>query len=255
MGGSPMSRMGIVATYTLQEVRRDRLFWGLLPLMLFVIALAFFMRETSIVAGAEAFNRSYIALTSLAASVFIVLLVVSSMYREIDSKAIFMVITKPIARPEYILGKFIAFSLISAGIIVISFSGALMLGVGTAKPLAVHYILCLFEQLIMIMAALAITLGLRSLPSSILGVAGFYIIGHSTKKMVDIGMHMASAWVPALKVFYYLFPSLGLFSAQAAVLEHGPVFWTDILFPAGYAVVYLAILFLIIVIDIRKRDF
>jgi len=250
-----MSRIGIVAIYTLQEVRRDRLFWGLLPLILFVIALTFFMRETSIVAGAEAFNRSYMALSALAASVFIVLLVVSSMYREIDSKAIFMVITKPIARPEYILGKFIAFSLISAGIIMISFAGALILGVGPAKPLAVHYILCLFEQLVMIMAALAITLGLRSLPSSILGVAGFYIIGHSTKKMVDIGMHMASAWVPALKVFYYLFPSLSLFSAQAAVLEHGPVSWTDILFPAGYAVVYLALLFLIIVIDIRKRDF
>jgi ABC-type transport system involved in multi-copper enzyme maturation permease subunit len=255
MGGFSMSRIGIVATYTLQEVRRDRLFWGLLPLILFVIALTFFMRETSIVAGTEAFSRSYIALSTLAAAVFIVLLVVSSMYREIDSKAIYMVITKPLARHEYILGKFMAFSLISAGIIIIFFAGALVLGVGPVKPLAVHYILCIFEQIVMIMAALAITLGLRSLPSSLLGVAGFYIIGHSTKKMVDIGMHMASAWVPALKVFYYLFPSLSLFSAQAAVLEQGLVSWTDILFPAGYAVVYLAILFLIIAIDIRKRDF
>ncbi len=250
-----MSRIGIVAIYTLQEARRDRLVWGFVPLMLFVIAFTFFMRETSIVAGAEAFNRSYIALTALAAAVFIVLLVVSSMHREIDSNAIYMVITKPLARHEYILGKFMAFSLISAGIITIFFAGALILGVGPAKPLAVHYILCLFEQLVMIMAALTITLGLRSLPSSLLGVAGFYIIGHSTKKMVDIGTHMASAWVPALKIFYYLFPSLSLFSAQAAVLEQGPVSWTDILFPAGYAVLYLAILFLVIVIDIRKRDF
>ena len=73
--------------------------------------------------------------------------------------------------------------------------------------------------------------------------------------MVDIGMNMASTWVPAIKVFYYLFPSLSLFSAQAAVLENQPVSWVDILFPVCYAAVYLAILFLIIVIDIRKRDF
>ncbi len=250
-----MGKIGIVSIYTLQEVRRDRLFWGFVPLMLFVIALSFFMRETSIVAGVEAFNRSYIALTALATTVFMALLVISSMFREIDSKAIYMVITKPLARHEYVIGKLLAFSLISLGIIIISLAGALVLRVGPVKALAVHYILCMFEQIVMIMAALAIALGLRSLPSAILGVAGFYIIGHSTKKLVDIAVNMSSAWVPALKVFYYLFPSLGLFSAQAAVLEQGTVSWTDILFPAGYAALYLAILFLIIVIDIRKRDF
>jgi ABC-type transport system involved in multi-copper enzyme maturation permease subunit len=250
-----MSRIGIVSLYTLQEVRRDRLFWGFVPLMFAVVALSFFMRETTIVAGAEAFNRSYIALTTLAATAFIVLLVVSSMYREIDSKAIYMVVTKPLSRYEYILGKFIAFSLISVGIIVMSFTGAVVLGVGPVKPLAVHYILTILEQIIIIMAALTITLGLRSLPSIILGVAGFYIIGHSTKKMVDIAMQMAQTWVPVLKIFYYLFPSLSFFNAQAAVLEQGPVSWSDILFPAGYAGVYLAILFLILAIDIRKRDF
>ncbi|MGO9147469.1 MAG: ABC transporter permease [Desulfomonilia bacterium] len=250
-----MNRIGIVSLYTLQEVRRDRLFWGFVPLLFAVVAFSFFMRETAFIAGAEAFNRSYIALTTLAATVFIVLLVVSSMYREIDSKAIYMVITKPLSRYEYIFGKFLAFSLISVGIIVIFFSGAVVLRVGPVKPLAVHYILTAFEQIIMIMAALTITLGLRSLPSTILGVAGFYIIGHSTKKMVDIGVEMAKGWVPFLKGFYYLFPSLSFFNAQEAVLDQKPVSWSDILFPAGYAGVYLAILFLILAIDIRKRDF
>jgi hypothetical protein len=107
----------------------------------------------------------------------------------------------------------------------------------------------------MIMAALTITLGLRSLPSIILGVAGFYVIGHSTKHMVDIATQMAQSWVPILKVFYYLFPSLSFFNAQAAVLDQEPVFWSDILFPTVYASVYLAILFLVLAIDIRKRDF
>jgi ABC-type transport system involved in multi-copper enzyme maturation permease subunit len=250
-----MKRIGIVSLYTLQEVKRDRLLWGFVPLMFAVVALSFFMRETTIVAGAEAFNRSYIALTTLAATAFIVLLVVSSMYREIDSKAIYMVVTKPLSRYEYILGKFIAFSLISVGIIVISFTGAVAMGVGPVKPLAVHYILTILEHIIVIMAALTITLGLRSLPSIILGVTGFYIIGHSTKKMVDIAMQVAPTWVPVLKIFYYLFPSLSFFNAQAAVLEQGPVYWSDILFPASYAGVYVAILFLILAIDIRKRDF
>jgi Cu-processing system permease protein len=250
-----MSRIGIVSLYTLQEVRRDRLFWGFVPLMLIVLGLSFFMRETTIVSGADAFNRSYIALTTLAATVFIILLVVSSVSREIESKAIYMVITKPLSRSEYIIGKFIAFLLISVGIIALFFTGAVVLGVGSVKSLTVHYILTAMEQIILIMAAMTITLGLRSLPAILLGVAGFYIIGHSTKKMVDIAMQMAQAWVPFLKVFYYIFPSLSFFNAQAAVLEQGPVSWSDILFPAGYAVVYLAILFLILAIDIRKRDF
>lgn len=250
-----MSRIGIVSLYTLQEVRRDRLFWGFIPLMCGALAFSFFMRETSIVAGEEAFNRSYIALSMLVTTVFVMLLVVSSVYREIDSKAIYMVITKPLSRYEYVFGKFIAFSLIAAGITIIFFAGAIALGVSTVKPLAVHYILFSLEQMIMIMAALTITLGLRSLPSSILGVAGFYIIGHSTKKLVDIGMQMATEWVPILKVFYYLFPSLSFFNAQAAVLEQGPVSWLDILFPSVYAGAYFVVLFLILVIDIRKRDF
>lgn len=250
-----MSRIGIVSLYTLQEMRRDRLFWSLIPLMCGALALSFFMRETSIVAGEEAFNRSYIALTMLVTTAFVMLLVVSSVYREIDSKAIYMVITKPLSRYEYVFGKFIAFSIIAIAITVIFLSGALALGVGTAKSLAVHYSLFALEQMIMIMAALTITLGLRSLPSSILGVAGFYIIGHSTKKLVDIGMQMAQEWVPLLKVFYYLFPSLSFFNAQAEVLEKGTVSWSDMLFPSVYAGAYLVILFLICVIDIRKRDF
>jgi ABC-type transport system involved in multi-copper enzyme maturation permease subunit len=213
------------------------------------------MRETSIVAAEEAFNRSYIALTMLVTTAFVMLLAVSSVYREIDSKAIYMVITKPLSRYEYIFGKFIAFSLIAVTITIFFFAGAIALGVSTVKPLAVHYILFSMEQMIMIMAALTITLGLRSLPSSILGVAGFYIIGHSTKKLVDIGMQMAKEWVPILKVFYYLFPSLSFFNAQAAVLEQVPVSWADILFPSVYAGAYVVILFLILAIDIRKRDF
>ena len=250
-----MDTIAVVTLYTLQEIRRDRLFWGFVPLVFFVIGLAFFMRETSIIAGVEAFNRSYIALSSLATTVFMSLLVVSSMYREIDSRAIYMVITKPLSRREYIVGKFLAFSLISLGIVLLSLAGALLLRVGPAKAVFVHYLLSMFEQVIMIMAALAIALGLRTLPSAILGVAGFYLIGHSTKKLVDIAVQMSSAWVPALKAFYYLFPSLSLMNAQAAVLEGAPVLWSDTLFLGGYAAVYLAILFLVIVIDIRKRDF
>ena len=250
-----MGRIGIVALYTLQEVRRDRLFWGFIPLMCGAVALSFFMRETSIVAGAEAFNRSYIALTMLVTTAFVMLLVISSVSREIDGKAIYMVITKPLSRYEFIVGKFIAFSLIAAAIVILFFAGALALGVGTVKSLAVHYILFSLEQMVMIMAALTITLGVRSLPSSILGVAGFYIIGHSTKKLVDIGVQMAQEWVPVMKVFYYLFPSLSFFNAQAAVLEKGPVSWSDILFPLVYACIYVVILFLICAIDIRKRDF
>jgi len=161
-----MSRIGIVSLYTLQEVRRDRLFWGFIPLMCGALALSFFMRETSIVAAEEAFNRSYIALTMLVTTAFVMLLVVSSVYREIDSKAIYMVITKPLSRYEYIFGKFIAFSLIAVTITIFFFAGAIALGVSTVKPLAVHYILFSLEQMIMIMAALTITLGLRSLPSS-----------------------------------------------------------------------------------------
>ncbi len=250
-----MNRIGVVSLYTLQEVRRDRLFWGFIPLMCGALALSFFMRETSIVGAVEAFNRSYMALSVLVTTVFVLLLVVSSVYREIDSKAIYMVITKPLSRYEYIFGKFIAFSLLAAAITIIFFAGAVVFAVGSVKPLAVHYILCTLEQMIMIMAALTITLGLRSLPSSILGVAGFYIIGHSTRNLVDIGMQVANEWVPILKVFYYLFPSLSFFNAQAAVLEQGPVAWSDILFPSVYASAYLVILFLVLVIDIRKRDF
>jgi ABC-type transport system involved in multi-copper enzyme maturation permease subunit len=250
-----MRKIGIISLYTLQEVRRDRLFWGFVPVIFLVLALSFFMRETTIVAGAEAFNRSYIALTTLAATAFIVLIVVSSLSREIDSKAIYLVITKPLSRYEYIFGKFIAFSFISVAIIVIFFAGSVVLGVGPVKALIVHYILTALEQIIMIMAALTITLGLRSLPSIILGVAGFYVIGHSTKHMVDIAMQMAQSWVPILKVFYYIFPSLSFFNAQTAVLEQGPVSWSDILFPMVYAGIYLTILFLVLAIDIRKRDF
>jgi len=68
-------------------------------------------------------------------------------------------------------------------------------------------------------------------------------------------MQMAIEWVPILKVFYYLFPSLSFFNAQAAVLEQVPVSWADILFPSVYAGAYFVILFLILAIDIRKRDF
>jgi ABC-type transport system involved in multi-copper enzyme maturation permease subunit len=250
-----MRKIGIISLYTLQEVRRDRLFWGFVPVIFIVLALSFFMRETTIVAGADAFNRSYIALTTLAATAFIVLIVVSSLSREIDSKAIYLVITKPLSRYEYIIGKFTAFSFISLGIIVIFFAGAVALGVGPVKALIVHYILTALEQIIMIMAALTITLGLRSLPSIILGIAGFYVIGHSTKHMVDIAMQMAQSWVPILKIFYYIFPSLSFFNAQTAVLEQGPVSWSDVLFPMVYAAAYLAILFLVLAIDIRKRDF
>lgn len=139
MVGRPLGRIGAIALNTYRESVRARILIGLAG-----VALA--VSLYSLVVGAYTLNSaprvvSNIGTASISVFGIAVAVVIgaTSLHRELEQKTIFPILARPIARWEYLLGKFLGTMLVIA-VFVATYSGVVLcLGamLGGAPPLRV----------------------------------------------------------------------------------------------------------------------
>ncbi len=106
--------VAVIAAYTLLEGMRNRLAWLVLGIIVAVFGLSEFIAEVAITETVE-FQSAFLGATLRGFSVFMVsLFVITSMVRELNDKGLDLVLSLPIPRASYFLGKLLGFSFLSA---------------------------------------------------------------------------------------------------------------------------------------------
>jgi len=263
-----------IAYITFKEGIRNRTIYGISIFALLVLSInllicSMIMREVSKVAVD-------IALSSVSfAGLLVVLFVgINLLAKDFDKKTIYMVLSKPVSRSHYIIGKFLG---ISALILV------LMLILGVFAYLSIFLVKITypsyFAKISVSMIFLALvyaSIGLLLLLSTAFLFAAIssnsfvtfmltvitYIVGHSigdVKEMLAMpdtyGVTSSTSLQKIVDVAYYVFPNLSFFDLKAQAANVISVSIKYYLFSAGYGLFYIALVLFLASMVFHRREF
>ncbi len=253
-----MRKIYSIALNTFREAVRDRILYLLLVFALLMIVLARVISLLTV--GSEEKIVKDLGLSAI--NVFSVLIAVfigvGLVFKEIEKKTIYTIVSKPIERYQFILGKY-------AGLVATIFIGVIiMTAVFFAVIAAQGYfdlalgkavILTLFE--ILVITAVAVLFSSFSTPilSSVFTVS-VYLIGHLSWSFLLLKNYLEAAASKALcDVFYWIVPNLEYFNIRGDVVNGIAVEGNYIVFAAVYGIGWSLLLIMCASIIFQKRNF
>ncbi len=252
---------GVVAVNTFREAVRDRVLYSLLFFALLMIAAAILVGQISI--GIETLviinlGLSAISVIGLLMAVFIG---VGLVYKEMDKRTLYALLSKPIRRWEFLLGKFAGLLLtlaVNTSLMTVGLAAALLyvkhsFAASDATILVAVYFILLKLALI---TALALLFSCFSTPLlSILFTVGIYVAGVFASDIRTFGHTTGSRLLDGVaSAFSYLVPNFENFNITAAAAYGRTVPARLVLDNTLYAAVYAAIVLLAASASFSRRN-
>src|SRR5258708_38616 len=220
-------RVFAIARNAFREAVRDRVLYNLVVFVLLLIAAAIFLGEIS--AGQEAKIIVDLGLSAiLLFGVFIAIFVgVGLVYKEIERRTLYAILSKPIGRGEFLLGKYLGLCLtllVNVAIMGAGLSLALVYVKRGWDPLVARIwpaILLLYVELIILTGVAMLFSSFSSPAVSALLTFFVFVIGHFSADLKTLSQStpsMPTRWLFA--GLYYLLPNLSNYNAIDAA-AHG----------------------------------
>ncbi len=247
-----------IAINMFRETIRNKILYNILLVAGAVLVLSMSFGDLSLFSRAQViadFGLTTMSITGLLLAVFIG---VGMLGKEISSKTIYMVVTKPVSRESFLAGKF-------AGLFVILLLNLILVGMlfllsihvlGSAIELKLGWAVLLIIMEMGVMVAAAIFFSTFTTPTlAAIFTIGFYICGH-LNDLIGIGAEQKNnlLWSGALKVIYYVLPNLEHFNIRTQVVY-------DLSIPQGYifnavcyGILYIALLLVLSVVSFSEKD-
>ncbi|MFC2163388.1 ABC transporter permease [Acidobacteriota bacterium] len=248
-----------IAFNTFKEAIKDRILY--LVFFFAVICLVFSRLLALLTVGDQVkiITDVGLAAISLFGALMAILIGTGLVYKEIDKKTIFSLLSKPIHRYQFLLGKF--FGLILTLLVILSLMTVIFLGVLFLHTFQIEWrmfvvIFLIFIELSLI-TAVAILFSTFSTPilSSVFTLA-FYLIGHFSWGLETLIKKIQSGFLKILaQIFYTLLPDLENFNYKTEIVHHLPIPANALLLSTLYGVVYTAFILALAMLIFRKRDF
>ncbi len=252
-------KIAAIARNTFKEAKRDR-----------ILYLLFFFAGACIIASrvlavltvgdrVKIIKDMGLASINLFGVLMAVLMGTGLVYKEIDKKTIFTILSKPLHRAQFILGKFLGLVLtlfIMTFFMTVIFLVLVYLQTFTVEwtmLIAVGYI---FLELVLV-TSVAILFSTFSTPilSSIFSLA-FYLIGHLSWGLELLIRKMRPGTGKTLARFLYTFlPDLENFNFKTEVVHGLPIPAGIHLYSILYGIFYTAFILGIAILIFRRRDF
>jgi ABC-type transport system involved in multi-copper enzyme maturation permease subunit len=248
-----------IALNTLKEAIRDRVLY----LLFFFAALSLISSRllALLTVGDRVKIIKDVGLSSISIFGMLMAILIGTglVYKEIDKKTIFTLLSKPIQRWQFLVGKFSGLVLtlfIMTSLMSLIFLVILLLHTFHIEGRLLLAILFIFIELVLI-TAVAILFSCFSTPilSSIFALS-FYVIGHFSWGLEPL-IRKARPGVAktALQVIYTLLPDLENFNFKIEVVHGLSIEPKYYLFSALYGIAYTFFVLLLAVLVFKKRDF
>jgi ABC-type transport system involved in multi-copper enzyme maturation permease subunit len=248
-----------IAINTFRESARNKMFY---LLVFFGILFALSSKLISFLTLGDAMK--VLKDTGLAAINFFCVLIaiftgINLVYKEIEKKTVYNILSKPVTREEFIIGKFLGLALTMlialASMAVIFFLFIALSGGGLDLKIALYFFMLLLELLVIV----AISLLFSSFTTPILSfifTVSLYLIGHVMWTFNEFKTYLKiPAWRTLTHVLYYLLPNLDKFNIKNDVVLNTALDPWRILYSVIYALAYTLALLAATILIFRKREF
>jgi ABC-type transport system involved in multi-copper enzyme maturation permease subunit len=250
--------MLIVAHNTFRESVRDKVLYVLLFFAAAAILGSKALGWISIGQDIKIVKDITLASISVFGALIAIFVGTSLLYKEIDKRTLYTILSQPMHRWEFVLGKYLGLMLLLSVVVLImtavSAAYILLLG-GTLDGLYFLAALLIFWKLALVTAFAVL---LSALTSPILGaviVFCLYVFGHATGVFIDLPPQFDGTTAKAvLEACYYIFPNLANFDIAAEAANGVPVNPAYIAFVLVYGFLYSGIVLLLATVAFDSKD-
>ncbi len=239
-----LNRTLAIAGGTFQETVRDRLFYLVGFFGLILVGATVVLSPLTV--GAQAKIVADVGLAAMAIfGLLVVLLVGANMVRkEMDRRTITTVLTKPVGRGEYLLGKYLGLAgtlICMVALMGVIYAVAVALTPATLRwaHLAAVY-LTLLELLVLVAAAVLFSTVSGPALAAVFA-ATVFAIGHLGGALLEFGEMQGGALQTVAAVAYRMLPDLEVFNVRAAVVHGESVAAAHLGLATVYAVGWVAV--------------
>lgn len=248
-----------IAVNTFRESARNKMFY---LLVFFGVLFAFSSKLVSFLTLGDAMK--VLKDTGLAAINFFCVLIavftgINLVYKEIDKKTVYNILSKPVRRDEFILGKFLGLALTMLAALgamaVLFFAFVALSGGGFDGGILLYFFMLYLELLIIVALSLLFSSFTTPILSFIFTVS-LYLIGQVLWTYNEFkGFLKVPAWRWLTEAFYYLLPNLRKFNIKSEVVLGTLPGAATILYAVLYALLYTAAVLALAVLVFRRREF
>lgn len=251
-------RILAIARNTFREAVRDKVLY----VLLFFAAATIFGSKAlgwiSIGQDIKIVKDICLGATSIFGVLIAIFIGTSLVYKEIDKRTLYTILSQPMHRYEFILGKYFGLAGLLAVVTVVMTGVAaiyvLSLG-GGLETVYFQAVLLIFCKLLLV-TAFAILMS--SLSSPILGaiiVFSFYVFGHATTVFMELPAQFdGTVAKQVLEIVYYIVPNLSNFDIRAEAANDVAVSGAYVLWALAYGAAYTIVFLIFAALAFEDKD-
>jgi len=249
----------VLAQNTFREGVRDKIFLAVVVFGVLVLVSSFVIGPLSL--GEQTRITQDVGLASMSALCFLIAILIGTgiVFKEIERKTIYTVLSKPVSGWELILGKFLGLT-VMVGALTLGMSAVLL----TVNWIVTHQfhpgiliaILLIWMELILL---IALSILMSTLCSPILGAIFtliLYVIGHTSGDLKELAARFGSPSVGIFsKIVYYTLPNLEYLNVRGKVIHGVEVEVSYVVFACAYALLYALVFLTLATLVLDRKEF
>ncbi|PID75392.1 MAG: hypothetical protein CSB23_04060 [Deltaproteobacteria bacterium] len=251
-------KIAALALNTFRESIRDRIFYSLLAFATLMLGFSLVLGNLTIGDEIKIIKDFGLAAISLFGVLIAIFVGINLVYKEMEKRTIYVILSNPISRSQFIIGKYLGLSLTLLVEVLVMTAGLLALCYMKEPTipweLFVAIVAIWFELQLMLAVALLFSACVSPFLSGLCTLVVF-VIGHLT---VDFRQLVANTENPLLKkaadVFYYSFPNLESLNYKARVVHGIDIPWVEFSLSLLYATSYTILVIVLTLSIFNRRD-
>ncbi len=248
----------VIAHNTFREGIRAKVLYNLVFFAVLLILFSYFLGQLSIGANVKVMMDVGLFSISFMGVLIAIFVGIGLVYKELEKRTIFTIVSKPIHRSQFIVGKYLGLCLtLFVQLLVMWLFFMLLLYVYSGK---FHWQLTpagLFIYLeLMVITAFAILFSSFSTPFlSALFTLSFYLVGHTTTELFEVGKKTENVIVINLLDTLHRFLNLDHFNLMTEVVHGLPVTASRMANGIAYGLSAVILILILSCLIFQKRDF
>ncbi len=256
-----MVRIGAIAWNTFREAVRDRVLYNLIVFALLLIGTAILFGQISI--GVQTLILVNLGLTAmtffgLAIAIFIG---IGLVYKEIDKRTLYALLSKPVRRHEFILGKYTGLALtllVNLALMTAGFFLALYYVKQSLELSDLGLLVAIYFIFLQLLLATALALFFSCFSSPVLSAAftvGLFISGSFASDLRGVSEALQAPWLGGVtQAVYYAVPNFSNFNIITGAAHGRGVPPTVVMGNTLYAALYIGMVLAAGILIFHKKN-
>lgn len=254
-----MSAILTLAQNGFRESRRNRVTVVVFAFAFAMIFLATFALEFTVATFQRVLTDVGLGVMSLIAAVLAIFLGSSLIPKEIERRTIFLIVSKPIRRSSFVIGRLLGNLFTVYAVVVLMtalFAAQIVLqGAPITGPLVTAMVGVLLEVTVVSALCFAFASWTSQMVTAVATI-GLYFVGHMASDLYKFADRAKDAPVRVLgKALYYLLPNLDRLDFKARATYGDPTSLAELGQALVYALGYSTVLVVIACVLFERRDF